>query len=401
MGRATLFVEKYVSLKLIAFYLPQYHPIPENDRWWGEGFTDWVNVKRGVPCFTDHYQPHEPAELGYYDLRDPSVAEAQAALARAYGIHAFCYYHYWFNGKLLLQYPVEKMLSSQKPDFPFCICWANENWTRAWDGKDKEILIGQEYTAADHEAHCRWLLPVFKDKRYVKINGRPLFLIYRTDHIPELQNTVRLWKTVVRSAGFPDLFLCAMRSNFPKYSGKELIEVGFDAIVDFQPNVREFPRTAFIKKLPKKCAAQFYKILAYITKRPLARHRYFSSRILSYTKQAESVLQDNHAPPYRMFSCVFPSWDNSARKTDATVLQNLSPAAYGRWLRQTSERTLQRLEAEERLVFINAWNEWAEGCHLEPDKRFGRAFLEETLKAYQELKEMENGEKTYKGEKNY
>jgi lipopolysaccharide biosynthesis protein len=372
-------------LKIITFYLPQYHPIPENDRWWGAGFTDWVNVKKCRPYFKNHYQPHEPGDLGYYDLRDPSILESQANLARAHGISAFCYYHYWFNGKLLLHQPLEEMLASQNPDFPFCLCWANENWTRAWDGMDKHILIAQKYSTADHEAHIKWLISVFNDKRYVKINGKPLFLLYRADRVPDLQKTVYFWKKSVRSAGFPDLYFCAVQSNFPTCTGKELIEMGFDSIVDFQPNIREYQRASLINKLPRKLARWFFKFISRFYKKALPLYYYFSARILSYQKMAEMVVRKQAACSCKTFSCVFPSWDCSARIPDAVVIQNLSPDLYGQWLRQMGNRTIRRFEPEEQILFVNAWNEWAEGCHLEPDKRFGRAFLEETKKVYQEL----------------
>lgn len=374
-----------MSLRIISLYLPQYHPIPENDGWWGEDFTDWVNVRKCKPRFKGHYQPHEPAELGYYNLSDPSVREAQAALARSNGINAFCYYHYWFNGKRLLREPFDEVLQSGKPDFPFCLCWANENWTRAWDGQEKELLIAQNYTKADHQKHIQWLINAFKDSRYLKINGKPIFLIYRTDRIPFLEQTVRLWKDAVCAAGLPGLFLCAMRSNFPKYSGLELTQIGFDAIVDFQPNVREFPPSSPALKIPRALARRFFSVARHFFTCAIPAYNYFCTRIVSYDALVDLALKKQQPTDYREFACVFPSWDNSARKTNAIVVQNVSPAAFGKWFRQTAQQTIARFPSDEQLLFVNAWNEWAEGCHLEPDKRLGRAFLKEIASVSREL----------------
>ncbi|MDJ0634982.1 MAG: glycoside hydrolase family 99-like domain-containing protein [Xenococcaceae cyanobacterium MO_188.B29] len=185
------------NIKAIAFYLPQYHPIPENDKWWGKGFTEWTSVAKAKPLFKDHYQPHLPADLGFYDLRLPEVRQAQADLAREYGIYGFCYYHYWFNGKRLLERPFNEVLESGKPDFPFCLCWANENWTRRWDGQDREILIEQKYSVVDDREHIKSLISAFKDPRYIKIDGKPLFLIYRVNSLPDPSLTQKIWREEV------------------------------------------------------------------------------------------------------------------------------------------------------------------------------------------------------------
>ena len=182
------------SAKAIAFYLPQYHPIPENDQWWGKGFTEWRNVTRARPLYPRHYQPHLPADLGFYDLRLPEVRQAQAELAHAFGLHGFCYYHYWFNGRRVLQRPFEDVLASGEPDFPFCLCWANENWTRRWDGSDDEILLEQIYSEQDDRDHLLSLLTAFRDPRYIRIEGKPLFLVYRTSALPHPARTAEIWR---------------------------------------------------------------------------------------------------------------------------------------------------------------------------------------------------------------
>src|SRR4029077_7166935 len=201
------------KVKLIAFYLPQYHPIPENDDWWGKGFTEWTNVTKARPWFRGHYQPHLPADLGFYDLRLPETREAQANLARQYGIHGFCYYHYWFNGRRLLERPFNEVLASGSPDFPFCLCWANENWTRAWDGLEREVLIQQHYDSNDDLAHIRWLANAFRDPRYIRVHGKPLFLVYRVASLPDPMQTVSIWREEARRLGIGELFLCAVESR--------------------------------------------------------------------------------------------------------------------------------------------------------------------------------------------
>ena len=189
------------DVKLIAFYLPQFHPIPENDAWWGSGFTEWVNVRRARPNFVGHYQPHVPAELGYYDLRAPETRAAQAELARQHGIHGFCYYHYWFNGRRLLERPLNAVIESGEPDFPFCVCWANENWSRRWDGGNDELLIAQEYSAEHERRFIEGLLPVLEDRRYIRVGGRPLLLVYRANLLPEPRRAAETFRRVARIAG--------------------------------------------------------------------------------------------------------------------------------------------------------------------------------------------------------
>src|SRR2546422_3290767 len=192
-------------MRVVAFYLPQFHPIPENDQVWGKGFTEWSNVVKTRPLFPGHYQPHLPADLGFYDLRLPEVREAQAGLAHAYGVSGFCYYHYWFNGRRLLHRPFDEVLRSGSPNFQFCLCWANENWTRRWDGGDHNVFVAQKHSLEDDERHIDHLISAFSDKRYIKIHGRPLLLVYRTGQLPAPAETAALWRRRVEAAGFPGL----------------------------------------------------------------------------------------------------------------------------------------------------------------------------------------------------
>jgi len=346
------------DVRLIAFYLPQFHPIAENDRWWGKGFTEWRNVVRAVPNFAGHYQPHLPGELGFYDLRVPETRAQQAALAREHGIHAFCYYHYWFSGKRLLERPLDEVVASGVPDFPFCICWANENWTRRWDGLDDDILIAQQYRDDDALAFIRDALPILADARYVRIDGRALLLVYCASHIPDAQRWTAVWREEAARAGVGGLYLAMVQSvNQREQDPRKL---GFDAAVEFPPHLFGISNvTAALEGV-----------------RPG-----FRGAILDYIATARFGLAKPR-PDYTLFRGVMPGWDNTARGQDsANSFVNAEPPNYERWLCGIVDTTHAWHRGEERIVFINAWNEWAEGCHLEPDQRYGRAFLEATQRA--------------------
>jgi hypothetical protein len=366
------------SPRLIAFYLPQFHPIPENDEWWGKGFTEWRNVVTAKPRFRGHYQPHIPADLGFYDLRNEETRIAQAELAKAYGIYGFCYHHYWFNGKMLLERPFNEVLSSGKPDFPFCLCWANENWTRRWDGQDDEILVNQDYDNYNASEHMAWLNMAFSDKRYIKVNGKPLFLIYKTDGISNLPEKIKIWKTLVCEMGYRGLYLCSVSSYKNTLTESEAINLGFDAIVDFKPNGRDLPHW----KYSMLSRYYFNRLLNRLVSWLKLDRRYRMlpiSLVFDYEAMVSNII---NRPPNKgkVFPCVMPSWDNSPRCRVAAVIQNENPEIYRKWL-EFSLRSVSTYPADERIVFINAWNEWAEGCHLEPDLKNGRKFLEATAKA--------------------
>jgi lipopolysaccharide biosynthesis protein len=359
--------------RLLAIYLPQYHPIPENDAWWGRGFTDWINVAKARPQFPGHYQPHIPADLGFYDLRLPEVRDAQAELASQYGIHGFCYYHYWFNGTQLLGRPFQDVLQSGRPTLPFCLCWANENWSRRWDGLEEEVLLRQEYSAADDRAHIRALLPALSDPRYIRINGRRLLLIYRTGLLPAPERTAELWRETAWKEGSIELYLVRVQNN---HDTVDPPTIGFDAAVDFSPNW----------SYPGKPILHRYKgrLLNHIGLLP---HAYIRHRIHHYDTLVRNML-GRPVASYPHFPCVTPSWDNSPRrKHDATIFLGSDPKKYESWLTTALQRTIERFSGEERIVFINAWNEWAEGNHLEPDLKYGRAYLESTLQATNRARE--------------
>jgi hypothetical protein len=336
--------------QLISFYLPQFHPIPENDEWWGKGFTEWSNVVRARPLFPGHQQPHLPADLGFYDLRLPEVRQAQADLAREFGIHGFCYYHYWFNGKRLLGRPFDEVLASGQPDLPFCLCWANENWTRRWDGRDKEILIQQRYCEEDDRDHIRWLATAFRDPRYIRVGGRPLFLVYRVSALPNPARTAAEWREEARALGVGELYLCRVESFADDRDDPRTI--GFDAGVEFQPDALNLSFPVFQD----------------------------TNKIYDYPVTVEQMRQ-RAATTYPRFPCVMPSWDNSARrKWGAVIFRDSSPRLYEEWLEDVLLKC-PTAESGERIVFINAWNEWAEGNHLEPCQRWGHGYLEATRNA--------------------
>jgi lipopolysaccharide biosynthesis protein len=354
------------DLRLAAFYLPQFHVIPENDQWWGPGFTEWTNVSRARPLFPGHRQPRRPQELGYYDLRESEIRKAQASLAQSHGIDAFCYYHYWFQGRRLLEQPFNDVLATGEPDFPFFLCWANESWTRAWDGASRTVLMEQTYDADDDRRHFEALLPAFNDPRYVRIDGKPVFLVYRASALPNPHVTTDTWRECAAAAGLPGVYLCRVESFLAEHDDPRAL--GFDAAVEFQPNWRSLP-----VGIGERIRRVVHRALPAVEPHPRLRR----------VPYAEIVTKGLHAQrtDWPRFPCVTPGFDNTARRRrGGVVTTGADPASYGAWLRATLER-FEPPSAEENLVFVNAWNEWAEGNYLEPDQDYGRAFLEATLEA--------------------
>lgn len=339
---------------VVAFYLPQFHPVPENDAWWGKGFTEWTNVVKAKPLFDGHQQPHLPADLGFYDLRVPEVREQQATLARTHGIDAFCYYHYWFGGRRVLGRPLDEVLRTGRPDLPFCLCWANENWTRAWDAGEHEILLAQEYNEVEQAEHLRFLVRAFSDPRHLRVDDRPVFLIYRAPAIPHVRTFVERLReaSVAAGAGDPYVVKCDTHLQFD-----DPADHGCDAAAEFPPHGMSERNTPL--DVPGLTPGNV---------------------VFDYGDVAASYL-DQPDPPWVRHKAVFPSWDNTSRRGDgrSIIVHGSTPEAYEGWLREVCARA--RRQDGPGLVFVNAWNEWAEGAHLEPDERHGRAYLRATARA--------------------
>jgi len=347
-------------VKLIAFYLPQFHPIPENDAWWGAGFTEWTNVTKAVPQFVGHYQPRLPGELGFYDLRVIDVQKRQVELARQYGIYGFCFYYYWFDGKQLLERPLNQFLS-HKINFPFCLCWANENWTRRWDGQENQRLITQTYPRGWEIRFIKSIENALLDKRYICVRGKPLVIVYNPRKLPAL-NAVQKWRNYWKEQGNGDLYVVAART----FGFVDPRPFGFDAAVEFPPNNVLAQNTTYdVKFLNPRFLGEVYDYGKFVERQVSLRRR-------------------KH--PFDLFHTVFPSWDNEPRRAGrGRIFAFSTPELYAQWLRLACERTIAELDIDKRFVFINAWNEWAEGAYLEPDRKYGRSYLQATAAVLKSL----------------
>lgn len=354
------------SIKTIAFYLPQFHPIPENDDWWGKGFTEWTNVAKAKPMFNGHYQPHVPADLGFYDLRLPESRKAQADLAKEYGITAFCYWHYWFgNGKRILERPFNEVLASGEPDFPFCLAWANETWSGIWHGLTNKVLAKQEYPGeSDYIDHFHFLIDAFKDPRYFKVNGKPLFMVYKPTEIPDLEVFVKTFRRLALEHGLEGLHLVATNVD-PDWDANRF---GFDALTPAVHTKSEYLRSPsklvnFWRKVKQSRLSPYYKK---IFKRP--------ARVYNYADVNQDFNEEHADNIY--YPTVIPNWDNSPRSgLNGFVLNNSSPELFEKAMRN-AKKLANTYDEENRIIFIKSWNEWAEGNHLEPDLKFGHKYLE-------------------------
>ncbi|MDL5039211.1 glycoside hydrolase family 99-like domain-containing protein [Comamonas sp. Y6] len=351
-----------IDIKTIAFYLPQFHAFPLNDEWFGKGFTEWTNVTKAIPQYTGHYQPQLPIDVGYYDLNNISVVHRQVEIAKIFGIYGFCFHYYWFSGSRLMEMPIFQWLSNQDIDFPFCLNWANENWGKLWDGGDREVRYKQELLPDDDEKFFDDILPFFNDKRYIKINEKPVLSIYRP-HLFKKERFLQFIDTLRRKSvenGFPGLYLISVNSHGFQDDPRQW---GMDAMLEFPPHsmkergVNEKSLNVFIN--PNFCGEVWDG------------ENYVAEKKYLYDVR------------YKLFKGVAPSWDNTPRKaySGSIVLDGITPEVYKEWLSGCIEYTRKNHSRDESLIFVNAWNEWAEGAHLEPDSHYGYAYLQATRDA--------------------
>lgn len=350
------------DVKLVAYYLTQFHPNAENDEWWGKGTTEWNNVNQAVPQFVGHYQPRRPGELGYYDLRVRDTFSRQIELAKNYGIGAFCFYYYWFDGgKRLLDYPLNLFLSDQSLDIPFFYCWANENWTKRFSGVNSDVLMGITPSTENYRSFIDSVLADLSDCRYLRIDGRPVLSVYRPSLIPNPKVVISYWRERVLEATGDRLYLIAVQE---KDTETDWSSVGFDAESEFQP-----------KQVQHYCKD--------ITKRVRPVRDDFSGVVYDYADLVESRrynLVGNTEK--KVYPAVMPMWDNSARRNfRGTIFHGSTPSLYKQWLSDVVRSVRQRSDLDDKLVFINAWNEWGEGAYLEPDQEYGYAYLDATYEA--------------------
>ena len=339
------------NMKPIAFYLPQFYQNATNDKNWGEGYTEWDAVTRSVPIFLNHYQPQLPDQMGFYNLnyQDPFIK--QIDIAKKYGIYGFCFYLYNFGDQIELRLPLDNFCNTKGLNFPFCICWANENWTRKWDGKDKEILITQKYCPTAllkiAEDFCKY----FKHRNYIKINGKPLFIVYNPKEIPNLSQFAELMRSICAKNCIGDIHLSYVNKEFD-FSPEKF---GFDSVTEFPPHNMFGIQHKNISKILFT--------------------RNFNGKVFDLEDYIQNLVYKDSS--YKIFRSAFPAWDNSPRKLlDSHIFYGASPKLFELWLKKIKAFTIKNHPSDERIFFINAWNEWGEGAHLEPDKKYGYAYLQ-------------------------
>jgi hypothetical protein len=343
-------------VKIIAFNLPQFHPIPENDRWWGAGFTEWRNVAKARPLFPGHRQPNLPGELGFYDLRLDETQELQGELAAWGGIDAFCYYHYWFAGRLLLERPLERLLARSTARLPFCLCWANHSWTNHWaGGSSTEVLMEQSYPGVeDHENHYRYWRRFLSDERHLRVNGKPVLVVFRPSEVPEVARFIELFRGWAARDGLGELFFIGLDHD------ASLLQQGFDALA---PHTLNGALASYLKG-----GSRYYQLL----RRRLRYPRW----VIDYDK-LEPHFENDRLDGVTMLPTAVPNWDNTPRiGRRGLVLTNSSPERFAAHLRRSVQGFGDTGDGKERVLFIKSWNEWAEGNYLEPDLAYGRGWLE-------------------------
>ncbi len=359
-NRSNVHQKNQRKARIFAFYLPQFHPIPENNEWWGQGFTEWTNVAKAKPLFKSHYQPRVPSTLSFYDLRLAETREAQAELAKNHGVEGFVYWHYWFAGKRLLERPFNEVLSAKKPNFPFCLAWANESWTGIWHGNPGKILIEQTYPGVtDYEQHFYALLEAFSDERYLKIEGKSIFYIYKPFDIPDVKVFIEKWNELAKRNNISEFYFIA-RVNSEEEIRKSF-ELGYNAV---QTNWLGFAMNKI----------SYSKHFAIRALRKLTNNRY-SLDVWDYGKLGpfltHKIDQKTHHHP-----TILTGWDNSPRSgTNGRILVNYTPDEFEKHLQRILEISKKK-NPENNIIFLRSWNEWAEGNYIEPDLKFGHQFLE-------------------------
>lgn len=346
--------QRYQHIKPIAYYLPQFHPVRENDEWWGNGFTEWRSCVTARPLFPGHHQPKVPGDLGFYDLRMPEVQQEQAKLARAYGIRGFCHYFYWFDGRRILERPTELLLANKNIDIEFCLCWANENWSRRWDGQEHEILLHQRYDPSVYSDLAQELLRYFEDDRYIKVRGKPLFIIYRPAHVSGIDRLLCVLRSAAKERGFPDLHIIGAETFVNYGEWEDPCKYGLDGAVEFPPHGTASDLIYPVGTIREKFdGALFDQLSTYVN----------------------SVIRPD--PDYPLYRCLFPAWDNTPRRDScASIYVGASANLFAHWLDHQCQWTERVHDEDNQLLFINAWNEWAEGACLEPDILNGTRYLE-------------------------
>jgi lipopolysaccharide biosynthesis protein/protein-L-isoaspartate O-methyltransferase len=352
------------DIKVLSFYLPQFHPIPENDEWHGQGFTEWVKVRSALPLFRGHYQQHIPHnDIGYYLLESPDTLRKQAELMKKAGVYGQVFYHYWFNGRLILEQPAQKLLANPDIQMPFCFCWANENWTRRWDGNESEILLAQDYSEKDAEEFIRYLIPFFQDKRYIRIDERPVLFVYRPSSIPDVQMYLKVWAKECHAHGIKDPYVVAVLTR----GAKTPLEFGMDAGVE--------------RVLHDWTAGSVPDI-----RDSLQQYTAMNGSALSYPAVADFYSSQTEAKDFTYFRSIIPMWDNTARYgAEAFVVHGSTPEYFQKWLEKLVGYSKKTLPEDRRFLLVNAWNEWAEGAHLEPDSRFGYSYLNSVGRALSDI----------------
>lgn len=364
-------------IKTIAFYLPQFHSFPENDKWWGKGFTEWTNTKKTVPQYRGHYEPRVPLNEYYYNLLDPKTFKWQVSLAKKYGVYGFCFYHYWFGeDKKLMYKPLENYLDDKSLDFPFCLSWANETWSRRWNGSDQDILIKQDYGNKDSwTKHFNYLLPFFKDSRYITVDNKPLFVLYKPEIFPEYEQMFSLWNKLAKQAGLSGLSFAIQGAVWNNQSDVD------DHMIDY----RIMYEPGFTGTQPRSKKGVRFGITSYYWKLRSFLNKQSNVEFRSYDAYCKNILS-RKVPSSKFIPGFFVNWDNTPRRgTNGSSFVGSTPEKFEKYFSALIRKT--QTEYHKEFVFINAWNEWAEGCYLEPDEHFNYGYLEALRNALKANKE--------------